>query len=68
MGKLWYVYTGELKSNFLVMQLSLHKQHPFCNTNEGSLGNKLSSDFERTWFGQRDVLLLWKVILGFLCL
>lgn len=48
MGKLWYVYTGELKSNFLVMQLSLHKQHPFCNTNEGSLGNKLSSDFERT--------------------
>lgn len=37
------------------MQLALHKQHQFHNTNECSLGNKLSNDFERTWFGLRCI-------------
>lgn len=44
----WYIYAGELKSNLPVMLLSLHKQHQFHNTNEYSLRNKLSNDFERT--------------------
>lgn len=51
----WYIYAGELKSNLPVMQLSLHKQHQFHNTDEYSLGNKLSNDFERTWFGLRCI-------------
>lgn len=51
----WYIYAVELKSNLQVMQLSLHKQHQFHNTNEYSLGNKLSIDFERTCFGLRCI-------------
>lgn len=51
----WYIYAGELKSNLPVMQLSLHKQHQFHNTNEYSLENRLSNDFQRACFGLRCI-------------